>query len=108
VAAYEGRTIVGGVTGHVLPMTRSRSSELFIYDLAVRPDCQRRGVGRALVAAIRESAASAGAHTSFVAADDEDRHALAFYRAIGGDGAPVTMFTFDGPARPEGRSEMRP
>lgn len=98
VAAVEGRVVVGGVTGHVLPMTRSRSSELFIYDLAVRVDRQRRGVGRALVAAIRGMAAAEGIGTSFVAADDEDTHALAFYRAIGGDGAPVTMFSFAGPA----------
>jgi aminoglycoside 3-N-acetyltransferase I len=80
-------------------MTRNRSSELFIYDLAVRPDRQRRGVGRALVAAIRQMAAAEGITTSFVAAADEDTHALSFYRAIGGDGAAVTIFTFDAPAQ---------
>ncbi|MCU0758802.1 MAG: GNAT family N-acetyltransferase [Steroidobacteraceae bacterium] len=94
VAAFEDGQVVGGVTGHVLPMTRSHSSELFIYDLAVRVDRQRRGVGRALVLAIRQLAAAEGIATSFVAADDEDGHALAFYRAIGGDGAPVTVFTW--------------
>ena len=31
----------------------------------------------------------------FVPADDEDVHALVFYRAVGGAAAPVTVFTFD-------------
>lgn len=94
VAALEGNAVVGGITGHVLPMTRDESSELFIYDLAVRADRQRRGVGRALVEALTGIAAAEGVATSFVAADDEDAHALSFYRSIGGESAPVTMFTF--------------
>ena len=38
LAACAGETVVGGLTAHVLPMTRSESTELFIYDLAVHPD----------------------------------------------------------------------
>lgn len=94
VAALEGSTAIGGITAHVLPMTRRREAELFIYDLAVRPDRQRRGVGRALVKSLTELAAADGVATSFVAAADEDAHALSFYRSLGGDGAPVTVFTF--------------
>jgi aminoglycoside 3-N-acetyltransferase I len=73
------------------------SSELFLYDIAVRVDQQRRGVGRALLAALREQAAAQGITEVFVAADDEDTHALDFYRALGGDPAPVTFFTFSRP-----------
>jgi aminoglycoside 3-N-acetyltransferase I len=94
VGAFQGSTPVGGITGHVLPMTRDCSAELFIYDLAVRADWQRKGVGRALVKAMTEMAAEEGIATSFVAADNEDADALSFYRAVGGDGAPVTMFAF--------------
>ncbi len=49
VVAREGDLVLGGITAHALPMTRSQSTELFIYDLAVRADWQRRGIGRALV-----------------------------------------------------------
>jgi aminoglycoside 3-N-acetyltransferase I len=93
-AAFAGDEIVGGVTAHTLPMTRAETSEIFIYDVAVRADHQRRGVGRRLIAALRESAAAAGTHELFVPADNEDVHALDFYRALGGVGAPVTIFTF--------------
>jgi aminoglycoside 3-N-acetyltransferase I len=45
---------------------------------------------------LRADAAALGCRTLFVAADDEDTHALDFYRALGGAGAAVTMFTFEG------------
>lgn len=94
VAAFAEQKLVGGVTAHTLPMTRSESAELFIYDLAVRPEHQRKGVGRRLMSALREAAAAAGIHDVFVPADNEDEHALEFYRALGGDASPVTIFTF--------------
>jgi aminoglycoside 3-N-acetyltransferase I len=96
MAAFAGDEIVGGLTAHELPMTRTESSELFIYDVAVRSDWQRRGVGRLLMTGLREEARSLGLGEMFVPADDDDTHALDFYRALGGVPAPVTIFTFSG------------
>ncbi len=97
LAAVEERTgePVGGLTAHALPMTREEAQELFLYDLAVREDRQRTGVGRALVGGLRKLAAAEGIGVVFVPADDEDTHALDFYRAMGGEPQPVTIFTFD-------------
>jgi aminoglycoside 3-N-acetyltransferase I len=81
-------------------MTRAEASELFIYDLAVRPEFQRQGVGRALIAALRVAGAAEGISEAFVPADNEDTHALDFYRAVGGDPAGVTMFSFSGAPAP--------
>jgi len=72
-----------------------QDSEIFIYDIAVRPDRQRRGIGRSLVAHLREAAAAEGIDVVFVPADAEDDHAIEFYRALGGDASPVTFFTFE-------------
>lgn len=96
LVAVDDGEVIGGLTAHALPMTRSRATELFIYDLAVRTDRQRQGIGRELVTELRRLAAAAGITTSFVPADDEDDHALAFYRALGGAPAAVTIFTFAG------------
>lgn len=94
LAAFVDDRIVGGLTAHTLPMTTSASSELFLYDLAVVPEWQRKGVGRALVTTLRQQAAAQGITVMFVPADVEDTHAIDFYRALGGAASPVTMFTF--------------
>jgi aminoglycoside 3-N-acetyltransferase I len=94
LAATMGDEIVGGLTAHTLPMTRSESREIFIYDIAVRASHQRRGVGRLLMSHLARLAGEAGIADMFVPADDEDSHALEFYRALGGVASPVTLFTF--------------
>jgi aminoglycoside 3-N-acetyltransferase I len=94
IAAFAGDRLVGGLTAHTLPMTRGQYSEIMIYDIAVRVDSQRQGVGRLLVATLREGAARVGIQDVFVPADNDDLHALDFYRALGGAAAPVTIFSF--------------
>ena len=94
LAALAEDQLIGGLTAHTVPMTRTESSELFIYDIAVRREHQRQGVGRRLVAELRAQAAAGGIREVFVAADNDDVHALDFYRALGGAGAAVTIFTF--------------
>lgn len=94
IAALVGDEVVGGLTAHTLPMTRAESAELFIYDVAVRADHQRQGIGRQLVTTLRALATDAGIADVFVPAETADAHALDFYRALGGAPTPVTMFTF--------------
>jgi aminoglycoside 3-N-acetyltransferase I len=91
-ASVDGQ-LVGGLTAHTLPLTRAEVSEVFIYDIAVVPHWQRRGVGRQLMSTLRSEAAGAGITVVFVPADNDDTHALDFYQALGGVPAPVTIFT---------------
>jgi aminoglycoside 3-N-acetyltransferase I len=95
LAAVDDGDVVGGLTAHVLPMTRNRSTELFIYDLAVRSDRQRQGIGRRLVDETLRLARAANIATTFVLADNDDDHALDFYRAVGAAASPVTLFAFE-------------
>jgi aminoglycoside 3-N-acetyltransferase I len=95
IAAFAGDAIVGGVTAHTLPLTRAEGSEVFLYDIAVRPDHRRQGIGRAMIETLRDGAVRAGMRGDvFVAVDNDDAHALEFYRALGGAPAPVTVFSF--------------
>jgi aminoglycoside 3-N-acetyltransferase I len=94
IAACVDDLIVGGLTAHTLPMTSSSSSEIFIYDIAVRSDYQRQGVGRRLLTDLRTRAAARGISVVFVSADNADTDALDFYRALGGAASPVTFCTF--------------
>ena len=95
LAAFVGTEIVGGLTAHTLPLTRSPSSAVFIYDRAVRQDHRRRGVASRLVRELLAAAAFEGIRVVFVPADNEDVHALEFYRVLGAAASPVTFFTFD-------------
>jgi aminoglycoside 3-N-acetyltransferase I len=90
-AAFRDGELVGGLTAHRLPMTRSATSEVLVYDLAVRADQRRLGLAGGLLAALR---AEAGCPV-FVLADDADREARSFYAAVGGAAEPVTLYLFD-------------
>ena len=94
LAVFAGDDIIGGVTAHTLPMTYNESSEIFIFDIAVRSAHQRQGVGRHPVTTLRRLASEVGVYEIFVAADNEDEHALDFYRRLGGMPTPTTMFDF--------------
>lgn len=98
LAALVDAKPVGGVTAFALPLTRVESRELFIYDLAVHTAHQRRGIGRALVLELSNLVAREGIHVAWVPADNEDAHALEFYRSLGSVESPVTIFTLGHPA----------
>lgn len=102
LAAFLGAEVVGGLTAHTLPMTRSASAELYIYDLAVRQDHQRQGVGTRLIRELCKTAARASIYDVFLEADNEDAYVLEFYRTLGAAESPVTVFTFTTEQHPTG------
>ena len=93
IAAMSDSRIIGGLTAHVIPMTRNESRELFIYDLAVVPDWRRKGVGSGLIGKARELAAQEGVHVAFVMADADDDHAIEFYRSTPATASHAVVFT---------------
>jgi aminoglycoside 3-N-acetyltransferase I len=93
-AASDSSRVVGGLTAHTLTMTRVEGAEVFLYDIAVVADHQRRGIGRALIQALRREALSQKISTVFVPVDDDDIEALQFYKALGGAPSKVTLFEF--------------
>lgn len=86
--------VVGGLTAYELPMFSGESTEVFIYDLAVKPEFQRQGVGKRLISAIREYCRQQGIKDIFVVANEEDAHAVNFYRNTGGKMEKVNLFTY--------------
>lgn len=93
-AATADGAAIGGLTAHALPLTRVPEWELAIYDIAVDARWQRRGVGRALIAALQEAGAAAGIGVVTVPAEADDDDACAFYRALGGVESAVRFFVF--------------
>jgi aminoglycoside 3-N-acetyltransferase I len=93
LAASSGTEIMGGLTAHVIPMTRAETSEVLIYDIAVLAKYQRRGIGRRLVEELLSWTSREGASEAFVLADEGDTHALDFYRKVGGKASSVRQFS---------------
>jgi aminoglycoside 3-N-acetyltransferase I len=86
--------IIGGLTAYELPMYYSEQSEIFIYDIAIQTEFQRMGLGKKLLSIIKEYGRQNGIKEIFVAANEEDKYALDFYRSTGGKAEKVFHFTY--------------
>jgi aminoglycoside 3-N-acetyltransferase I len=94
LVALDGTKVIGGITAYELPMLSSAKPEIFIYDVAIRTEYQRKGIGRKLITALLALAKEKGVSEIFVAAHTEDTHALKFYQSLGGKAEKVNMFVF--------------
>ncbi len=86
--------VVGGLTAYELPMYHTEQSELFIYDIAIKAEYQRKGWGKKLLSTLNEYGRERGIKAVFVDASQEDTHAVEFYHASGGKPEKVVQFTF--------------
>jgi len=90
---FEGE-VVGGLTAYELPMVYKDRSEIFLYDLAVKPECQRMGIGKGLIQELKEYCVKNGIKEFFVLAHEEDEHAIEFYHATDGKSEKVINFLY--------------
>ncbi|HEX5836827.1 MAG TPA: GNAT family N-acetyltransferase [Anaerolineales bacterium] len=95
LAAFVENEVVGGLTAYELPMYQKDSSEILLYDLAVKPEFQRRGIGKDLIRHMKDYCSRHGIQEFFVLAHEEDEHAVAFYRATGGKEENVVNFLYE-------------
>jgi len=86
--------VIGGLTAYLLPSVYFPSSEVYIFDLAVKTAYQRKGIGRNLIASLKEYCVVRGYKEIFVQAEVEDQHAIDFYRATGGLAESVVHFSY--------------
>ena len=94
LVALAENEVVGGLTAYELPMYYSDSSEIFLYDLAVKPEYQRQGIGRGLIQSLRKYCIQHNIKEFFVMAHEEDEHAIEFYRSTGGKSERVVNFIY--------------
>jgi GNAT superfamily N-acetyltransferase len=87
---------IGFATANRLQRLDARQAEVLLYEIAVRGEYQRQGVGRALIAEVLNWAREVGADEVWVLADSDNTRACAFYAATGGEQfiPNSTMFTY--------------
>ena len=86
--------VVGGLTAYELPLYYSSKSEVYNYDLAVKSTFQKTGVGTKLIETLSAYCKQNGIIGMFVEANEEDKHAIAFYHKTGGMAENVVHFNF--------------
>lgn len=90
----QDKVVIGGLTGFVLPRYYQETAEFFIYDIAVHPLHQRKGIGRHLIEKLMEDALQLGVSEVFVDASTEDHKAIRFYQTFVGREEAVVQFSF--------------
>lgn len=93
VALMDGQ-VIGGLTSYTLRQYYSTSPLVYIFDLAVATEYQRKGIGRTLIAEIQNYCKGIGVEEVFVQADLADDYALDFYRSTGATAEDVVHFYY--------------
>jgi aminoglycoside 6'-N-acetyltransferase I len=93
--AIEDETVVGFASGvhYVHP---DKPAELWINEVGVAPSHHRRGIGKAVIAALLERAKRLGCREAWVLTDRTNQAAMRLYASTGGKEAPhdQVMFTY--------------
>ena len=92
--ALNQNQVVGGLTAYTLASYYTNSSYVYVFDLAVKREFQRKGIGKMLIAGINTYCKSIGVDEVFVQADLADDYAIDFYRSTGGLPEDVVHFTY--------------
>jgi len=95
LAAIQGEKIIGGLTAYEMPLYNSSGSEVYIYDMAVDIEYQRKGIGKGLIAELKKVCINKNIKTIFVEAHATDRYAIDFYRSTGGNPEEVVHFNYE-------------
>jgi ribosomal protein S18 acetylase RimI-like enzyme len=82
LVAFEGDIPVGFVLAYELPRRHGDRSIVFVYEIDVREDRQRRGVGTALMQELAQHARERGIAEGFVLTEASNERAMAFYASL--------------------------
>ena len=97
LAAFAGDEPVGQLLAYELVRRHGDGKMMFIYEIGVRDDYRRTGVGRLLLAELREICRRRGVTRAFVVTNERNRPAIEFYRALGAtrDATDEAVLDFD-------------
>lgn len=95
VLARLGGRVVGFASGTVLDHP-DKSRNLFVQELGVNDTAQRRGIARALLAALRAEGRARGCKVTWVLTEGDNLAARATYAATGGTGtSDIVMYEWE-------------
>ncbi|MEP7167904.1 MAG: GNAT family N-acetyltransferase [Bacteroidota bacterium] len=92
--ALQDNKVIGGLTSYIMQQYYSKSPLVYIYDLAVKTEFQRQGIGKMLIAANNNFCRGIGVEAVMVEADEVDDYAIEFYQKTGAKGEKVIHFDY--------------
>ena len=84
LVAFEAREPVGLLLAHELDRRHGDERKMLLYEIDVRADRRRRGIGSALMDSFAELCRRRGYGQAWVLTDEENTAAMSFYAACGG------------------------
>jgi ribosomal protein S18 acetylase RimI-like enzyme len=81
--ALEDERVAGSLLGYSLVHPPMREPQFLLYEIDVRPQSRRRGIGKALVEAFIFEGRAAGAFEVWVVTNQSNAAAMAMYAACG-------------------------
>lgn len=81
VVAKVNNKVIGGLTIYILDQYYSTRPLVYLYDLAVMKEYQRKGVGKSLIEFTNNYCRQKGYEEVFVQAEKLDEYAIDFYRS---------------------------
>lgn len=87
--------VAGGLTAYILPAYYGNYSEVYIYDIAVSKEHQRKGLGMMLIDSLKKHCAAHNIKTMFVEAEEKDTQAVNFYYRTKADALKVIHFNYE-------------
>ena len=94
VLAYVGDLAVGMATGTVL-LHPDKPPAMFINEVGVRDEYQRRGIGRLVSERLMDVARARGCEGIWLGTETDNTAALALYRSMDGDEVDGVYFGWD-------------
>jgi aminoglycoside 3-N-acetyltransferase I len=94
VALDEHDRVIGGLTAYELTQYYSMKPLVYIYDVAVDSNWQRKGIGTQLITAVNNYCKEKGVAEVFVQAESVDGYALKFYRKTSAFEQDVVHFSY--------------
>ena len=86
--------VVGGLTSYVMQQYYSKLPLVYIFDLAVKTELQRQGIGKMLIEGNNSYCKSIGVEAVMVQADEADDYAISFYHSTGATAEKVIHFDY--------------
>ncbi len=94
VALNDGK-LLGGLTGYELPMYKRPVREMFLYEIAVKPEFREKGIAKALIERLKQICKEKGIEEMYVGTSTPNTAAMALYAATGGEQEPdIAWFVY--------------